>query len=129
MSARKTIERAERVLPGTEAPEGEVDPRWQAIIDVAEHISGEPEAVWAFIERWGQHEDADIRAATATCALEHLLEYDFDAFFPRVAAAARSSPAFADTVLRCWKFGQAETPANSARFDALQEECSKRLDN
>jgi len=37
---------AERVLPGQVAPEGEKDPRWQAIIAVTEFIRSDPEAVW-----------------------------------------------------------------------------------
>ena len=41
MTARTAIEAAERVLPGTEAPEGELDPRWQAIIQVAEQETDE----------------------------------------------------------------------------------------
>lgn len=126
MTARTAIEAAERVLPGTEASEGALDPRWQAIIQVAEHISDDPEAVWSFIDRWGKHADADLRSAIATCGLEHLLEDHFEQFFPRVAAAARSNANFADTVLRCWKLGQAESPANAARFDSLRAECKRR---
>ena len=126
MTARTAIEAAELVLPGTEALEGELDPRWQAIIQVADHISDDPEAVWSFIERWGKHADADLRSAIATCALEHLLENHFEQFFSRVVAAARSNTHFADTVLRCWKLGQAESPAHAARFDSLRTECRRR---
>jgi len=82
--------------------------------------------VWSFIERWGKHTDADLRSAIATCALEHLLEDHFDQFFLRVAAAARSNSNFADTILRCWKLGQAESSVNAARFDALRAECRRR---
>ena len=129
MTAADAIRRAEQVLPGSAAPDGEQDPRWQAIIEVAEYISEESEAAWEFIARWGKYEDEDLRAVIATCALEHLLEKHFDTFFLRVEAAARSSPAFADTVLRCWKLGQAELPANARRFESLQEQCRERLDN
>jgi hypothetical protein len=129
MAVTDAIRRAEQLLPGTAAPDGQEDPRWQAVIEVADHISEEPEAVWEFIVRWGEHPDEDLRAAIATCALEHLLEEHFEAFFPRVEAAARSNPAFADTVRRCWKLGQADLPANAARFDSLKEQCRERLDN
>jgi hypothetical protein len=128
-TAQTAIERAERILPGEAAPEGEHDARWQAIIDVADHVTDAPEAVWEFIARWGQHSDPDLRMAIATCALEHLLEHHFDAFLPRVAEAAHSNSAFADTVLHCWRFGQAEDPARAARLAELQAQCRRRLDN
>lgn len=96
MNVREAVEAAERVLPGTAAPDGVPDPRWQAIIEISEVIEGEPEPVWAFINRWARHADPDLRAAIATCFLEHLLEHHFAAFFPRVeaerSAVTRISP-------------------------------------
>ena len=77
------IARAESILPGVEAPDGvEEDPRWQAIIDIENHIESAPEPIWRFICRWGSHPDEDLRSAIATCLLEHLLEYHFQASFP-----------------------------------------------
>jgi len=129
MSVQEAIKQAEAVLPGTAAPEGETDPRWQAVIAVAEFIEEEPEAVWSFVARWGQHDDEDLRTAVATCALEHLLEHHFDRFILRVEALAHSTNTFADTVLRCSKFGQSEEPSNAGRLDNLWQECRRRLDN
>ena len=108
MTVQKAIRAAERRLPGHAAPEGEKDPRWQAIIAIGEFIEKEPEPIWPFVLRWGSHEDEDLRAAVATLLLEHLLEYHFDLIFPRVEAAARSNPWFAKTTTQCWKFGQAK---------------------
>ena len=126
MTVWEAIEQAERILPGQAAPEGEMDPRWQAIIGIEEFMPEEPDAIWPFICRWGRHMDEDLRMAIATCLLEHLLQYHFDKFFPKVEEETRASLLFADTFSRCFKFDQSKEPGNSERFDRLQEECRKR---
>jgi hypothetical protein len=115
---------AEALLPGVSGPEGSKDPRWQAIIKVAEFIPTHPAEVWAFVAKWGRYPDSDLRAAVATCALEHLLEMHFDTYFPMAANLARSDRGFAETVQLCWKFGQSEDHHNAAAFDALVKEVS-----
>ena len=122
MNVNEAIKSAEAILPGTAAPEGREDPRWQAIIAVGNFVGDEPERVWSFVERWGQHPDEDLRAAIATCLLEHLLEYHFDLIFPRVERIARSKPSFAHTVRMCWRFGEAKRPKNVARLNQLVRE-------
>jgi hypothetical protein len=102
MTVNEAIKNAEAILPGVASPEGQNDPRWQAIIAVADFIDDEPEAIWSFVERWGQHPDEDVRAAIATCLLEHLLERHFDLVFPRVKGLAESNEQFARTVAMCW---------------------------
>src|SRR5438128_6082581 len=104
MTVQEAIVAAESILPGQPAPEGKIDPRWQAIIAVGEFVETKPEAVWSFVLRWGSSEDDDLRAAVATCLLEHLLEYHFDDFISRVEQAAGSNRLFGDMVARCWKF-------------------------
>ncbi|HXY03750.1 MAG TPA: hypothetical protein VEI49_09220 [Terriglobales bacterium] len=126
MTVKNAIEAAERLLPGRAAPEGEQDPRWQAIIVIGEFVEKEPEAVWPFVLRWGSHEDEDLRAAVATLLLEDLLEYHFDLIFPRVEAAARSNQWFGKTTAQCWKFGQAKDPQRAVRFDDLRTELRRR---
>ena len=126
MSLHSVIARAEHLLPGHAAPDGENDPRWQAIIDVAEFIPTHPEEVWVFASRWGCSDDADLRDAIATCVLEHLLEHHFEFVFPRLEALARSCPHFALTVHGCSKFGEAELPENSVRLDRLRKQLSPR---
>jgi hypothetical protein len=125
MSVQEAIRYANSLLPGRSAPEGESDPRWQAIIDVAEFIPIDPEEVWSFIARWGVHRDEDLRAAIATCLLEHLLEDHFLVYFPRIQRLANDSQRFADTFLLCMKFGQTLEPGNSVRFDALKKELTQ----
>jgi hypothetical protein len=126
MTLLEALEHAERLLPGTPAPEGAEDPRWQAVIEIAPFIPSEPELIWPFVLKWGSHEDEDVRAAIATCLLEHLLQHHFDVIIPRVESAARSNVWFGRTTAMCWKFGEAEEPARAARFDHLISEIRRR---
>jgi hypothetical protein len=92
MTVDQAIARAEAILPGSAAAEGDIDPRWQAIIAVGECIEDDPEPIWPFVRRWGSTEDEDLRMAIATCLLEHLLEHHFDRFISRVEEAAHGNP-------------------------------------
>src|ERR1041384_7653640 len=87
MTVYQATRKAERVLPGKQAPEGQLDARWQAIIAVADHIEDHPDEVWSFARKWGAHASPDLRAAVATCLVEHLLEHHFDHIFPLVTEA------------------------------------------
>jgi hypothetical protein len=123
-NVHETIAEVEAILPGHAAADEEgLDPRWQAIISIADFIPAEPEAVWEFILRWGSHEDADLRTAVATVLLEHLLEHHFADFFSRVETAVAGSALFGDTFSRCSKFGQSKQEGNFERFDRLQQKC------
>jgi hypothetical protein len=119
------IASAERILPGQAAPEGGSDPRWQAIIAIEDFVQEEPDAIWAFILRWGCSADEDLRSAVATCLLEDLLEYHFNRFFSQVEEAVRSNALLADTFSKCWKLGQAKEEENAKLFGRLQAECRK----
>ena len=121
MQVDETIQRANGVLSGAPAADGEIDLRWQAIIEVGEFIESNPEEVWEFVVAWADHEQEDLRDAIATVLLEHLLEYHFDLIFPRVEVHAAASPLFADTFGRCWRFGQSALPQNAVKFDELQQ--------
>jgi len=124
MSVARAIRKAERLLPGKQTAEGELDPRWQAMIGVADHIEKHPDDVWRFTRKWGAHTNADLRTAVATCLLEHLLEHHFKRLFPLVSEACQSSRRFADTFLRCWEFGHTRRRRNLQRFRALQRQIS-----
>jgi hypothetical protein len=125
MNIAEAIKNAEMILPGNEAPENELDPRWQAIIVIEDFVREEPDIVWSFVERWGQHPNQDLRQAIATCLLEHLLEHHFGTIFPRAQRLAHENRLFAETVGMCWLFGQAEQEENASRMERLIEE-SKR---
>ena len=120
-AVRRAISHADRILPGKPAPDGKRDPRWQAIIRVAQFIESEPEDVWAFTLRWAKHPQTDVRAAVATCLLEHLLDAHFDLIFPRVRAAAMQSKRFAETLGMIWFFGDAATPDQRKAIERLQQ--------
>ena len=122
MTVFEAIARAESLLPGRPVDVGD-DPRWQAIIEVGEHITTHPDEVWQFAHHWGSNEQLDLRQAIATCLLEHLLEHHFQYLFPKIEAATRRSSRFADTFCLCAKFGQAREPANSVRFEQLRASC------
>ena len=123
MSVTEAIAFADSLLPGTPSPEGQDDPRWQAIIEVGHFIVTAPEAVWKFVRRWGVCPVEDVRDAIASCLLEHLLEHHFATIFPKVEKAVEEDALFADTFSRCWTFGQAKGSANEARFDQLKARC------
>jgi hypothetical protein len=127
-AVHRAIARAERILPGVPAAEGKRDPRWQAIIRVSELIETQPETVWEFARRWGRHAQDDLRAAVATCLLEHLLEHYFELLFPRVRREALASRRFADTFNTCWLLGQAELPENAERIRRLKSRVCARSD-
>jgi hypothetical protein len=114
------IEAAEKILPGEVAPEGQEDPRWQAIMLIEDFVEAEPEAILSFVLKWGRHEQEDLRSAIACLLVEHLLEYHFDVIFPHVEKSALEDALFADTFLKAWKLGQAQEPNNSDKFEALR---------
>jgi hypothetical protein len=115
-AAQLAIARAEALLPGVPAAAGARDPRWQAIIRVGEFISSRPEEVWQFTLRWSKHPQRDLRAAIATCLLEHLLEDHFDAFVARVRLESLASVRFASTLMLCWCFGPPEASRHIERL-------------
>ncbi len=63
----QAIERAERILPGQAAAEGESDPRWQAIMLIEDFIEEEPDSIWPFILRWGVNHDEGSCAPLSEC--------------------------------------------------------------
>jgi hypothetical protein len=128
VTVEAAIDAAERILPGQVAPEGDKDPRWQAIIAVSEFIRTDRDAVWRFIEKWGCHPDDDLRAAISTCLLEHFLECHFEDYIARVEQLALANPHFADTVSGCWAFGRTELRKNRRRFENLKRRIRNKVE-
>ena len=84
--------------------------RWQSIIVIGEFIESDPDSVWEVASYYGASDDEDMRDAVATVLLEHLLEYYFDTYFPRVRSLIQGgSMNLADTLSSCWPFGDAES--------------------
>jgi len=121
MSLEDKIRYANALLPGEPAPDNENDPRWEAMLEIAYHLEGEPEPIWRFIKKWGVHEQDDLRSGIACCLLEHLLEYHFEEYFPRVTELAKENSLFSKTVFFCRKFGKSKLPENAAKLDGLLE--------
>jgi hypothetical protein len=96
--------------------------RWQAAIALGEFAESDPEHIWPLVVKHGSRRHADARMAIATCVLEHILDYHFDAFFPRVVTIARSSRWFRTTFGWCWQMGQAALPRNARRWGRLKRE-------
>jgi len=122
MTVLQAIRKAERVLPGKAVDDGQLHPRWQAILRVEDYIEQHPEEVWRFTRKWGVHANVDLRTAVATCLLERLLACHFSRIFSLVSEASRHSARFADTLSRCWALGQARRPQNLKRLRALVRE-------
>ena len=123
MTVQRAIAKAETILPGRPAPEGENDPRWQAIIVIGEFIETDPDAIWAFVKRWGRHRNNDLRAAVATVLLEHMLEHHFEKLFDLVKKETLKSKRFAYTFSLCSKYGRSRLRKNEVLFDNLKKEC------
>lgn len=113
--AAAAIARAETMLASADN-----HTRWQGAILLGEFCESAPDAIWPAVVRWGSSADEDMRTAIATCVLEHILEHHFDLFFERARelVCAGNAP-FADCLRRCWRFGQAEIPANAQCLDEL----------
>jgi hypothetical protein len=84
--------------------------RWQAVIVVGESIDADPDAVWDVVNQFGDHADADMRMAIATCLLEHLLDKDFDSYFPKVRREILNGRSLMIDTLRSSWFGERDDP-------------------
>jgi hypothetical protein len=77
--------------------------RWQALIVIGESLESDPDSVWAVVEEFGDSPDDDMRTGVACILLEHLLDADFDEYFPRTRdLIRRGRTRFADCLSTCW---------------------------
>ena len=104
--------------------------RWEAADQAGILITTRPEVAWALVVEFGRSKNADVRAAIATCVLEHLLEHEFDEYFTRLEAElATEDPELEDTFTLCWKFGVAEYGDRMRRWQKLRRMIEKRRTN
>ncbi|MCG7980659.1 MAG: hypothetical protein AB2565_00200 [Candidatus Thiodiazotropha endolucinida] len=96
------------------------DVRWSAAATLTDYAMYLPDHVWPIILKHGSSSDEDLRTAVATCLLEHLLEYHFEAYFSKLEKVILdSNNNLKDTLSLCWKLGKSELPENSARWEPL----------
>lgn len=84
--------------------DGDSDCRWQAAIVIGLHIETRAEEVWQITAAAGCSEDADVRAAVATCLLEHLIEHD-RRYLDRAQQLASRDARFRETLASSWHDG------------------------
>lgn len=77
--------------------------RWQSLIVISELINSHPDLVWKIILKYGDSKDTDMRTAVSTLLLEHLLDFDFDKYFPKIRREILNGrQRFIDTLEGCW---------------------------
>ena len=83
--------------------------RWQASIVVGDFIDSDPEAVWSVVDRFIRRGETRGSDALSLCVVEHLLEQDFQRYFPRLKALWHDGHDLAKELLEyCWAFGDAK---------------------
>src|SRR5882724_11959274 len=80
--------------------------RWTAASAAGDLIPTKPRSVWNLILKYGSYSNEDVRSAVASCMLEHLLESNFEEYFPLLKTQIiEGNILLTDTFRRCWKFG------------------------
>jgi hypothetical protein len=101
--------------------------RWQATSIIGEFIETDPERVWQVARELGKSPKADIRMASSTVLLEHLLEHHSDRMTRLFRAELeRGDPRFADAVASCWNFGNSRTEQS---IQEIIDEANSRRSN
>ena len=99
---------------------------WRLAIEASNYIPSCPDQIWELILNNGVRSDEEIKLIVATCLLEHLLEFNFMGFFPKLRFAVLVEKIqLSETFLLCWKYGQSEEPQNSAQWDKLVDEIER----
>ncbi len=102
--------------------------RGQSLLLIGDsYAETEPEVIWPLVVKWGSVPNRDIRVRVACYVLEHILEYHFQDYFPRVKELIESgNRRFALTLSICWRLGEAAEPENKKMFDELVEKSVRR---
>ncbi|NLS98305.1 MAG: hypothetical protein GXX96_39750 [Planctomycetaceae bacterium] len=100
MSIERALSKARATLDHAPVQAG-VDPRWQALIDVGEHMDSSPDEIWEFIEDTRRDADEDLEAALTTVLLEHLVEQHAH-IRSKVIALAETDPQIKRMLQGCW---------------------------
>ena len=98
--------------------------RWQATTVIGEFIESSPDLVWPIARELAMSPNADIRMASTTVLLEHLLEYHPSKMIPMFRAELRSgNRRFKGSVAGCSNFGNSR---NRARIQELIDEARSK---
>ena len=100
MSIEQAVAKARAMLDSPPVETG-VDPRWQAIIDVADFIDSSPDEIWGFIEDTRKQADEDLEAALTTVLLEHLFGQHAH-IRSKAIALAETDPQMKRMLQACW---------------------------
>lgn len=102
------------------------DIRWHAFCALGDFVEDFPHKVWPFVIKYGSHRSRDMRLAVSCCLLEHILEYHFDEYFPKVEKIiTNGDKKFLFTLTMCWYFGEAEK--NSRKINTFIEKAEEFL--
>jgi hypothetical protein len=94
--------------------------RWKAAAELSEFVQSAPSLLWPRVLKYGLSEDDDLRQAVATCIVEHVLEYHFGRYFPRLEhEVLMGNQNLGQTFLLCSKFGQSTEAENSRKWENL----------
>jgi hypothetical protein len=87
--------------------------RWQATIVIGEFIETQPDRVWRVARALGESRKADIRMASTTVLLEHLLEFHPSRMCKQFEEelSVRSNR-LAQSIGGCWNFGEDQRAIN-----------------
>jgi hypothetical protein len=99
---------------------------WEIAIGMGDDALTRPNVIWDDVASALRFADDDGITAIATCILEHVLENSFDDYIGRVEAEiASGNRNMLEALKRSWKFEQAKTNENSARWDGIIERCEQ----
>jgi hypothetical protein len=91
--------------------------RWQATIVIGEFIRTKRDLVWSVAKRLATSPNPDIRMASATLLLEHLLQQHTSDMIPKFKAElALGDRRFRESVGHCWNLGDSRTRARIQRL-------------
>lgn len=94
--------------------------RWKAAADLSDYVEKHPSKLWPLVVKYGSSGNEDLRMAVATCILEHVLQYHFGQYFPKLEKLLLAGNRnLRDTFSSCWKHGQSESKKNSKRWEEL----------
>ena len=96
-----------------------------ALFLAGEFIRDHPRKVWPMMVKYGSRQSWLVRQMVAACLLEHLLEFHFDEYFPKIREMVLGGDrGMAYTLSHCYIFGQAEQ--HEAEIKALTAQARRR---